>query len=425
MTDSHMIHSDPEKKRSIFEGKMIALGVTGGIAAYKSAEITRLLIKKGAQVQVIMTENAKQFVTPLTFQALSGRPVISDLFLHHSPSGIQHTELADLIDLLLIAPATANIIGKITVGIADDFLSTFAMATDVPLVIAPAMNPRMYANPVLQHNLQTLSARGVMIIEPEIGESACGHIGRGRMSEPVKIIDFCGVRLGRNLELKGKRVLITAGPTREAIDPVRFISNRSTGLMGFEMAAAAVERGADVILIAGTSCTIDLHAAVRRIDVESADQMFQAVQLHAADMDIIVMAAAVSDWRPRDVYTQKWKKSGQNNTTLNLVQTTDILSDVSLKRRRENQIIVGFAAETENIVEEARRKWKQKKLDFIVANDVSRHDTGFESPTNAGFMIHPDGHTTPLPLHSKREMSEKIWDHIADSFASFPGWEAR
>lgn len=388
----------------------IVVGITGGIAAYKSIELIRSLQKSGNDVKVVMTENATRFVGKTTFESITGHPVISEMFNVNARSHeIRHTALADWVDTVVVAPATANIIGKYVNGIADDFLSTFLMATDKPVVIAPAMNPRMYQSRAMQRNLTILQEWGVTLVGPDTGIVACGHEGPGKMSQPEIIADWVRSVAGSQRDLSGCRVLVTAGPTREMIDPVRFISNRSTGKMGFAIAEAAVERGADVTLVTGP-VNQRHHAAVKRINVTSAQEMSEEVGSRFADCDVLVMAAAVADLKPQKMLPQKWKKTSEDQS-LSLVRTSDILKTLSTVRT-DDQIVVGFAAETENVLENARLKIQAKKLDAIVVNDVGQEGAGFEVDTNIATMILKDSTTVSLPLSQKREMADKIWDII-------------
>ncbi|MBN1878973.1 bifunctional phosphopantothenoylcysteine decarboxylase/phosphopantothenate--cysteine ligase CoaBC [bacterium] len=387
----------------------LVLGITGGIAAYKSAEMTRILRNRGYEVQVIMTRNACEFIGPETLKALSGHPVITGMFdQHDNERQIGHIALADWADAAIIAPATANIIGKWANGIADDFLSTFLLAFSGPVLIAPAMNPKMFVNQAVQANLAVLVQRGVNVSGPDTGEVACGHVGTGRMSDPGVIADLAGAIIGRKRDLVGQRVLITAGPTREAIDPVRFISNRSSGKMGYAIAAAAAERGADVEVISGP-VAVKPHAAVSRVEITTADQMGQAVMAASGQATIIIMTAAVSDWKPTITHPGKWKKGLSQTVSLELTQNDDILKRVA-NSRRANQIIIGFAAETENLDQEAKRKLQEKKLDAIVVNNVNQTGCGFDSDFNSGFILDRTGNVINIPVCSKREMAEIILD---------------
>ncbi len=387
----------------------LVLGITGGIAAYKSAELIRLLQKRGCDVKVIMTENACHFLGPDTCMALTGHPVVIGMFEESNRIDlIEHISLADWADAVIVAPATANIIGKITHGIADDFLSTFLLAFKGPLLIAPAMNPGMYSNPAVQRNLETLTRQGIRFAGPDSGESACGHIGIGRMTSVDIIADLAGAMMGQNGDYAGRRVLITAGPTRESVDPVRFISNRSSGKMGFAIAAAAAERGAEVHLVSGP-VNLEPHAAVILRKVVTADEMRSAVMEEISESDLFIMAAAVADWKPLHPRAQKWKKGSSTSETLSLVQTSDILTD-AIGVQGKPRVTVGFAAETENFSAEGTRKLREKKLDAIVVNDVSGTETGFETDLNQGFILDREENRIEIPRCQKREMAEKILD---------------
>ncbi len=391
--------------------KKIALGVTGSIAAYKSALICRLLVRRGLDIQVIMTANAVEFIGEYTFRTLTGHPVISSMFDNSgSLQALRHTDLATHVDLFAVAPATANCIGKFANGIADDFLSTFFLACTKSVLIAPAMNPSMYRNPAVEENIRRLIARNVRFVGPESGDTACGDVGPGRMSDPEVIVDEILALLGRNGDMQGKKILITAGPTREKIDPVRFISNFSTGRMGYALAEAAIERGAEVTLISGP-VQIPAHACAKVISVTSAEEMKDAVIDHAKSADIVIMSAAVADWRPAGQYSQKWKKQGRSRTTLELQATPDIL-DILGKQRSGNTILVGFAAETENLLKNAREKCAAKNVDIIVANSVAKAGVGFGSESNEGKVIFSDGAVVDIPFCSKREMADTILDAI-------------
>jgi phosphopantothenoylcysteine decarboxylase / phosphopantothenate---cysteine ligase len=387
----------------------IALGITGGIAAYKAVEILRLMQKRGFDVRVVMTDNAGYFVGHHTFLALTGAPVIRDMFADVSPTdAIKHTSLADWADAAVIAPASANIIGKCAHGIADDFLSTFLMAFDKPTLMAPAMNPTMFSSPAVQKNLSILKDRGIFFAGPESGNVACGHVGTGRMSDPDSITDLTCAMLGKNGDCAGQKILVTAGPTREMIDPVRCITNRSSGKMGYALAAAAAERGADVCLISGP-VNQKPHAAVRCVNVLSASEMLKAVETESYHANVIVMAAAVSDWRPETRFNHKLKKQSQKTMALKLTQTVDVLKKIAAQKS-SNQIVIGFAAETSDLLSEGRRKRHDKKLDAIVVNDIGRVETGFDSEFNHAFWIDNKENVTEIPMCSKREMADKILD---------------
>ncbi len=385
-------------------GKKIVIGVTGGIAAYKAVEIGSRLKKKGAEVHFILTKNAQKFVGPVTFQAISNNPVVTDMFDSPQTWNTEHISLARLADVFLIAPATANIIGKLACGIADDMLSTTAMATKAPLLIAPAMNTNMYLNKAVQDNIDTLSGRGIIEIPPISGLLACNDIGVGKLPDPVDIVKWVEHYALYSTEFVGKKILVTAGATVEDIDPVRYITNRSTGKMGYAIARQAARMGADVILI---SAKTDLpHPfGVELIDVKSAKQMYEAV-FENKDCDVFISAAAVSDYRPSEIAPNKIKKS-DNDLELKLVRNKDILTEFA-QQKSDKQLIVGFAAETQNVIEYARKKLISKNADIFVANDVSRHDAGFESETNEVIILDKDGSVHELELMSKDETAREI-----------------
>lgn len=387
----------------------IALGVSGGIAAYKAAEIVRLLQERGVRVQVIMTRAAQEFIRPLTFAALSGEKVITDMFAAENEqpnidSAVEHIAVAQSIDALVIAPATADVIARFAQGIASDFLSTLYLATTAPVVVAPAMNVNMWNHPATQQNLETLRRRGVRIVEPGSGYLACGMTGPGRLAENELIVAAAMEALGAAQDLAGETLLITAGPTREKIDPVRYISNRSSGRMGYALAEAALRRGARVLLVSGpTSLTPPSGAEVAR--VESADEMREAVLKLLSEATIIIKTAAVSDYRPKAQADQKIKRSGP--LSLELQPTADILGEIS--RRKQSQIVIGFAAETQNALENARKKLSSKSLDAIVVNDVSREGIGFDSDRNAVTIITND-EVVDVPETTKWEVAQRVLD---------------
>jgi phosphopantothenoylcysteine decarboxylase/phosphopantothenate--cysteine ligase len=393
---------------------LVALGVTGGIGAYKAVEVVRGLQKRGHDVVAIMTHSATRFVGPVTFEAITRRPVITDQFEPGANSDIEHIALASTIDLLLIAPATANIIGKLANGIADDFLSTMYTATRAPTLVAPAMNTNMFAHEAVRRNLDTLAARGVRFVEPGEGYLACGWIGKGRLAEPEEIVAAADAILRPNGALRGQRILVTAGPTYEDVDPVRYIGNRSSGRMGFAIAAEAARRGADVTLVAGPT-SIEPPAVKELIRVRGAREMHREVLARADRADVVVMAAAVADYAPAEAARQKIAK-GADTMTLVLEKTPDILGDLGRRRAAraadgEGPMLVGFAAETEQLVARASAKRERKHLDFIIANDVSRSDAGFDAETNAVTIIGPDG-AEALPLQSKARVAAEIFDRI-------------
>ena len=390
----------------------IALGVSGGIAAYKAAEVLRLLQDRGLRVQVIMTEAAQEFVRPLTFAALSGEKVITGMFEAgaESPnidSAIEHISVAQSIDALLVVPATADVIAKFAQGIANDFLSTLYLATTAPVVIAPAMNVNMWNHPATQANLEVLKKRGVRIVEPGEGYLACGMTGPGRLAENDLIVAAVLETLGISQELAGETVLITAGPTREKIDPVRYLTNRSSGRMGYALAEAALRRGARVLLVSGP-VAIDPPAGAELTRAETSEQMRDAVLQLFPQATIVIKTAAVADFRPKFVADQKLKRKGP--LTLDLEPTPDILAELS--RRKTAQLIIGFAAETENVLENARKKLSTKALDAIVVNDVSRQGIGFDSERNAVTIITHD-EVIEVPETTKLEVAQRVLDVVA------------
>ena len=392
----------------MLKGRKIVLGVTGGIAAYKAAELVRELVKAGAEVHVVMTRNAQAFITPLTFQTLSGNPVTTELFNLIAESEIGHIALADRAEVLLIAPATANIIGKIAGGIADDLLTTIVMATKAPVLLAPAMNVHMWENPICQENIQKLRQRGYHFIDPEAGELACGYEGKGRLAEISTIVEEICVLLSPK-DFSGEKILVTAGPTEELIDPVRFLSNRSSGKMGFALARAARRRGADVTLISGPTALAALFQ-IKYIAVRSAAQMREAVLKHLESASILIMAAAVSDYRPKQKAPEKIKKS-KLPTALELELNPDILAEAG--KKKNSRILVGFAAETENLLQSTRQKLEKKNLDLIVANDVTLPGAGFEVDTNIVKILDRSGKVEELPLMTKEDLADYILDRIA------------
>ncbi|UCD72476.1 MAG: bifunctional phosphopantothenoylcysteine decarboxylase/phosphopantothenate--cysteine ligase CoaBC [Syntrophobacterales bacterium] len=389
---------------------MIILGVTGGIAAYKSAELVRQLTKKGAKVHVVMTRNAQEFIAPITFQTLSGNPVQTDLFSLIEGSKIGHVAFADMADLVAIAPATANIIGKVANGIADDFLSTMIMATKSPVLFAPSMNVNMWESPVVQRNVATLKKDGYHFVGPEEGDLACEVIGQGRLAAVEDILE--GIEdLLMEKDLRGERILITAGPTHEPIDPVRFVTNRSSGRMGFALAKMARRRGADVILVSGPTQLPAPRGNIRLIPVKTASEMRDAVLEHYKECSAIVKAAAVSDYRPKFTSDQKMKKLNAQ-LSLEMERNSDIIGEIgSLKG---NRVLVGFAAETEDIIANGRKKLKEKHLDLIVANDVGRSDSGFGTETNKVVIIDSGGKVDPLSLKSKDEVAHIILGRVVE-----------
>lgn len=392
-------------------GKKILLGISGGIAAYKCAELTRRLIERGAQVQVVMTKAAKEFITPLTMQAVSGRPVSDSLLDPAAEASMGHIELAKWADLVLLAPATADLIARMSAGMGNDLLTTLVLATDSPIAVSPAMNQQMYRNVATQENIATLARRGMHILGPAAGEQACGDIGPGRMLEPMQLVGLCEQFFQPKL-LAGKSVLITAGPTREAIDPVRYISNHSSGKMGFALANAAAQLGAKVTLISGP-VSLNTPAGVERINVASAQEMHAAVTTHAPNHDAFISCAAVADYRPENVASQKLKKTENNDQmTINMVKNPDIVATVA-NMTEQRPFTVGFAAETNDVATYARGKLVKKNLDMICANDVSVEGQGFNSNDNAITLFWSQGELA-LALESKEALSFKILEKMHD-----------
>jgi phosphopantothenoylcysteine decarboxylase/phosphopantothenate--cysteine ligase len=389
----------------------IVLGVTGCIGAYKAAELVRGLKKRGHAVQVVLTKNAREFVTPLTLETLSELPVITDLFGPVREEGIRHISLTEECSLFLVAPCSADVVAKLALGIADDFLTTFAIANRAPTMIAPAMNTNMLGHPAVAANLETLRSRGVEIVEPGEGWLACGWMGKGRLAEPEEIVRRVEARLAGSKDFEGLRLLVSAGPTAEPLDPVRVLTNRSSGKMGFRVAERARARGAEVVLVSGPSSEPD-PAGVDIVRVQTAAQMKEAILERLDAVDVVVMAAAVADYRPEVAAPQKIKKN-EKPLTLKLVRTDDILTAIAGQRRKE-QTIVGFAAETESLEANAREKLARKKLDLIVANDVSRANSGFEVDTNEAALFRADGGVRKLPLLSKLALANEILDEIRD-----------
>lgn len=390
------------------ENKTVVLGVTGGIAVYKALDIVSRLKKKNINVHVIMTEGAMEFVTPLSFQALSQNYVVHDMFMEPRVFEIQHISLAQRADLFVIAPATANIIGKMANGIGDDMLSTTVMATKAPVLIAPAMNCNMYDNPIVQKNIEFLKSMNYKFIEPGVGRLACGDYGKGKLASTELIIDMIDMLLYEKKDFKGKRILVTAGPTKEDIDPVRFISNRSSGKMGYAIAKAARNRGAEVTLISGP-VNIEAPAGVNCINVYSAEDMYNAVINNVDNMDIVIKSAAVADYKPMNKSNIKIKKS-EDDLSIKLTRSKDILKEIGNNKKK--QIIVGFAAETNDIVENAKLKIQKKNLDMIVANDVLSHNAGFGVDTNSVKIITKNGEVLEIPNMPKSDVAHSILDAI-------------
>ncbi len=390
------------------QGKNILVGVTGGIAAYKVVEVVSRLKKLGAEVRVVMTRAAAEFVAPRTFQEITKNPVSVEMFAGAINFHVEHIALANFADVVLIAPATANFLAKAAHGIADDLLTTTILATPAPLLVAPSMNTRMLEHPATQENIEILKSRGVKIIDSEIGLLACGTSGKGRLAEPENICEEI-IRFFAPKILKGKKILVTAGGTIEPIDPVRFICNRSSGKMGFEIAKAAKNHGAEVILIAGNT-TVDAPANLKFIKVETAEQMREEILEEFDSVDAVIMSAAVSDYRVKNIAPQKIKKDSET-LTLELVKNPDILKE--LGQRKKNQLLVGFAAETQNVIDYAKNKIVEKNLDFIVANDVSKEGAGFAVDTNIISIINRAGEVENFPKMTKSELAEKIILRVA------------
>lgn len=393
----------------MLKDKRVVLGVSGGIAAFKAAEIVRLLIKTEAVVQVIMTKNAQEFMTPLTLQTLSGNPVATDTFDLTQESEIGHIRLADTADLVVIAPATANVIAKLATGLADDLLTTVLLATTAPVLIAPAMNVHMYAHPLVQANLQKLAGIGYQIVEPGAGELACGYEGKGRMAEPAEIVEAIQTAFTKK-DLKDERIIVTAGPNCEPIDPVRYITNRSTGKMGYAMARVAQQRGAHVTLVSGPTALAP-PPGVHFCRVQTAQEMQQAVLAAFPHATMVVSAAAIADYRPAKVAPQKIKK-GAGDFVITLDRNPDILA--GLGQQKGDRLLVGFATETEDILQNAERKLHSKNLDMIVANDVTQAGAGFAHDTNIVTLLDRTGRVEPLGLMSKDAVAHAVYDRLLE-----------
>lgn len=391
-------------------GKTILLCVSGGIAAFKAAALTSQLAQQGADVNVLLTRNAARFVTPLTFQSLSGNPVYEDVFTESDSHGIAHIDLADKADLIIVAPATANIIGKMAGGLADDMVTTTILASKAPVWIAPAMNVNMYEHPTVQNNMQILSRFGYRFLEAGDGLLACGWLGKGRLAEPEDILEAVRsfFRHSPVLPLQGKKVMVTAGPTQEKVDPVRYFSNHSSGKMGFALANAAADLGAEVTLVSGPT-ELPALTGVTEIDVTTAQEMYTEVMNHFSDSDIVIKAAAVSDYRPKYTSEQKQKKQ-PDNWFLDMVRTNDILA--TLGEQKDGQLLVGFAAESENIVANAKEKLKKKNLDMVVANAIVGEESGFRGDTNKVTIVKGDGGQRSLSSMTKSQIAAVILDEI-------------
>lgn len=392
----------------MLQGKKIVLGVTGGIAVYKAVDLVSRLRKAGCEVRVVMTEHAQQFVTPLTFKEISGNAVATSMWNANQEFNVEHIALANWADVFLVAPATANILAKMACGIADDLLSTTLLAAQAPIVVCPAMNTGMYQNPATQENIAKLQERGVTVMPPAVGHLACGTSGPGRLPEPQQIVEFMRAFFaGREGDLRGLRVLVTAAGTREPIDPVRYVGNRSSGKMGYAVAQMAAERGADVLLISGPSA-LAAPPNVRVVNVETTNEMLEACLAAYGDVDIVIKAAAVADYRPRDVADQKIKKKTDDALTVVMDKNPDILKTLGAKK--EQQVLVGFAAETQNLLANAREKVVKKNLDMIVANDVTAAGAGFNSDTNIVKFLFANGDVRELEQMPKVDVANKILD---------------
>ena len=392
----------------MLQGKKIVLGVTGGIAVYKAVDLVSRLRKAGCEVRVVMTEHAQQFVTPLTFKEISGNAVATSMWNANQEFNVEHIALANWADAFLVAPATANILAKMACGLADDLLSTTLLAAQAPIVVCPAMNTGMYQNPATQENIAKLQERGVTVMPPAVGHLACGTSGPGRLPEPQQIVEFMSAFFaGREGDLRGLRVLVTAAGTCEPIDPVRYVGNRSSGKMGYAVAQMAAERGADVLLISGPSA-LAAPPNVRVVNVETTNEMLEACLAAYGDVDIVIKAAAVADYRPRDVADQKIKKKTDDALTVVMDKNPDILKTLGAKK--EQQVLVGFAAETQNLLANAREKVVKKNLDMIVANDVTAAGAGFNSDTNIVKFLFANGDVRELEQMPKVDVANKILD---------------
>ncbi len=390
--------------------KTIVLGITGSISAYKAADIASKLTQTGARVEVVMTESATKFIAPLTLRSITGRPVVSDMFELASEFSLEHIALAEAADVVVIAPATANIIAKLAAGISDDMLACTVLATKAPVIVAPAMNVNMFQNPITQDNLAKLKARGFTIVDPAYGRLASGKIGPGRLAEVEKIIGTIQQVVGRSGDLAGKRIVVTAGGTQEPVDPVRYIGNHSSGKMGYAMAEAARDRGADVKLITAPT-SLPEPVGMEIIHIKTASQMKEAVAQAVAQADALIMAAAVADYQPQSIAEAKIKKEAPS-LTLELIRTPDILAEV-----KGDFLKVGFAAESEDIVANARQKLEKKRLDLMVANDITDPESGFGVDTNKVTLIDKQGKVDSLPLLTKREVADRILDKVVGLLA--------
>lgn len=395
----------------MFTNRTIVLGVTGSIAAYKIASLASMLVKQHASVHVIMTQNATNFINPITFETLTGHKCLVDTFDRNFEFQVEHVSLAKQADLMLIAPASANVIGKMAHGIADDMLTTTVLACKAPVYVSPAMNTNMYENPIVQDNLRTLETYGMKVIDPASGYLACGDTGAGKMPEPQTLFAYIEAELAHKKDLSGKRVLITAGATQEALDPVRYLTNHSTGKMGYALAKAAMVRGAQVTLVSGQT-NLEPPLFVDLVPIISAQDMYEAVESRFDETDVLIMAAAVADYRPKEYVDQKIKKKTGDNV-LELARTTDIIGTLSA-RKKQGQFLCGFSMETEHMLENSKKKLQKKHLDMIVANNLRTDGAGFGKDTNVVTLIREDGQME-LPKLSKLEVSHRILDEIVQS----------
>lgn len=395
----------------MLKDKTVVIGVSGGIAVYKTLDVVSRLRKLGVNVNVIMTKSATEFVTPLSFQSLSQNYVVCDMFEDPKTWDVEHISLAKRADVFLIAPATANVIGKIANGIADDMLTTTVMATKAKVLIAPAMNTNMYENPILQRNINTLKELGYNFVEPESGRLACGDTGKGKLASPETIVDEVVKLLSKDQDLKGKSIIVTAGPTVESIDPMRYITNRSTGKMGYSIAKEAIERGADVTLITGPTNLTPPQNLKKLVKIESANDMYEAVLENLDENDVVIKSAAVADYKPKNYSNKKIKKS-DDDLVIELDRNKDIAQEIG--KIKNNKILVGFAAETNDLIENASLKIKKKNLDFIVANDLTKEGAGFGVDTNIVKIIDKEGNITEYPKMKKEEVANIILDKIKE-----------
>lgn len=393
----------------MWKKKRVMLVVTGGIAVYKACDLASKLTQKGADVKVVMTEDAMKFVPPLTFQALTRNEVYYDTFIENDPSKIAHIDVADWAEIAIIAPATANVIGKLANGIADDMVTTTLLATRAEKYVAPAMNVHMYENEIVQQNMRKLHALGYHFIEPGAGYLACGYVGKGRLEEPITIIETIASHEKQDHLFTGKKILVSAGPTREAIDPVRFFTNHSSGKMGFAIAEQAAKLGAEVTLVTGPVQLSVTHPNIQRIDVTTAEEMYEAIWQHYNAVDIVVKAAAVADYRPKETYTDKMKKQ-KGDLMIEMERTKDILQ--SLGEKKQQQFLVGFAAETKKPLEYGADKLVKKNLDAIVINNVAQDGAGFGADTNIVTYMNKKREKKHIPLATKEEIAEQIWQLI-------------